>query len=69
MESMWDGSRCRVVVPGAQVGEPTEGTKSICDINTYILYSGKLSSDQNPGYLLYRGDYATQVYGDYNKPI
>ena len=23
-----------------------------------------LSSDQNPGYLLYRGDYTTQLYGD-----
>ena len=28
-----------------------------------------LSSDQNPGYLLYRGDYTTQLYGDCNKPL
>ena len=27
-----------------------------------------LSSDQNPGYLLYEGDYTTQLYRDYNKP-
>ena len=26
-----------------------------------------MSSDQNPGYLLYRGDCTTQVYGDCNK--
>ncbi len=28
-----------------------------------------LSCDQNPGYLLYRGDYTTQSYGDCNKPF
>ena len=28
-----------------------------------------LSSDQNPGYWLYRGDHATQLYRDYNTPL
>ena len=28
----------------------------------------KMSSEQNPGYLLYRGDYTTQLYVDCNKP-
>ena len=29
----------------------------------------QVSSDQNPGCLGYIGDYTTQVYRDYNKPI
>ena len=29
----------------------------------------QLSSDQNPGKLLYRGDYTTQLHGDCNKPL
>ena len=28
----------------------------------------ELSSDQNHGYLMYRGDYTTQLYGDCIKP-
>ena len=28
-----------------------------------------LSSNQNPGSLLYVRDFTTQVYGDYNKPL
>ena len=28
----------------------------------------QMSSEQNPGYLLYEGDYTTQLYRDYNKP-
>ncbi len=34
-----------------------------------VLEKSQLSSDQNPGYLLYRGDYTTQIYGDCNKPL
>ena len=29
----------------------------------------QLSNEKNPGYLLYIGDYTTQLYGDYNKPL
>ena len=29
----------------------------------------KLSHEKNPGWLGYRGDYTTQLYGDYNKPL
>ena len=29
----------------------------------------KMSSVQNPGCWGYIGDYTTQLYGDYNKPI
>ena len=28
-----------------------------------------LSNEKNPGYLLYKGDYTTQLYRDYNKPL
>ena len=28
-----------------------------------------MSNEKNPGYLLYIGDYTTQLYGDYNKPL
>ena len=28
-----------------------------------------MSNDQNAGYLLYIGDYTTQVYGDYHRPF
>ncbi len=28
-----------------------------------------LSNEKNPGYLLYIGDYTTQLYGDYNTPF
>ena len=28
-----------------------------------------MSSVENPGWLGYIGDYTTQLYGDYNKPI
>ncbi len=28
-----------------------------------------LSNEKNPGYLLYIGDYTTQWYRDYNKPL
>lgn len=31
-----------------------------------IKYLKDLSSDQNPGYLMYIGDYTNQFYGDYN---
>ena len=29
----------------------------------------QLSSVQNPGWLFYIGDYTTQLYRDYNKPL
>ena len=29
----------------------------------------QLSSEKNPGWLGYIGDYTTQLYRDYNKPI
>ena len=29
----------------------------------------QLSSDQNPGYQLYIGDYTTQLYWDCNEPL
>ena len=29
----------------------------------------QMSSVQNPGWLFDIGDYTTQLYGDYNKPI
>ena len=29
----------------------------------------QMSSDQNSGYMLYMGDYTTQLYREYNKPI
>ena len=29
----------------------------------------QMSNEKNPGYLLYIGDYTTQLYGDYNKPL
>ena len=29
----------------------------------------EMSSDQNPGYLLYEGDYTTQFYRDDNNPL
>ena len=28
-----------------------------------------VSSVENPGWLFYIGDYTTQLYGDYNKPL
>ena len=28
-----------------------------------------LSNEQNPGWLGYVGDYATQLYGEYDKPL
>ena len=37
----------------------------------YRLVSQKhqMSNEKNPSCLGYRGDYTTQLYGDYNKPI
>ena len=32
-------------------------------------YQAESSSVENPGWLGYIGDYTTQLYGDYNKPI
>ena len=28
-----------------------------------------MSHEENPGWLGYIGDYTTQLYGDYNKPL
>ncbi len=34
------------------------------------LGKGKdLSNEKNPGWLGFKGDYTTQFYGDYNKPL
>ena len=34
-----------------------------------VVGGAKLSNEKNPGYLLYMGDYTTQLYRDYNKPL
>lgn len=36
-------------------------------LKSWILL--QLSSNQNPGCLVYAGDYTTQQYGDYCKPL
>ena len=33
-----------------------------------VPWKQQVISDQNHAYLLYRGDYTTQLYGDYIKP-
>ena len=50
--------------------------KTICDTYGHtddpqeVLYSiFQLSNEKNPGWLGYLGDYTTQLYGDYNKPL
>ncbi len=30
---------------------------------------GHMSNEKNPGWLGYMGDYTTQLYKDYNKPL
>ena len=38
-------------------------------IYIYRIANTHLSNEKNLGYLLYIGDYTTQLYGDYNKPL
>ena len=35
----------------------------------YKPWKGHLSNEKNPGWLGYIGDYTTQLYRDYNKPL
>jgi len=38
--------------------------------NIYRYYDPKhFSNEKNPGWLGYKGDYTTQLYRDYNKPL
>ena len=38
----------------------------ICATNECIV---EVSNEKNPGWLRYIGDYTTQLYRDYNKPL
>ena len=38
-------------------------------VNNGINYQPQLSHEKNPGCLGDIGDYTTQLYGDYNKPL
>lgn len=45
---------------------------SVLELNEFQAIDvggSKISSEQNHGYLLYRGDYTTQLYVDCNKPL
>ena len=34
-----------------------------------LVENEQMSNEQNPGCLVYIGDYTTQLCGDYNKPL
>ena len=63
------------------VGRPTTSQGYMVAVDTITIYSNRtciyiyrianthLSNEKNLGYLLYIGDYTTQLYGDYNKPL
>ena len=36
------------------------------DFGVHFHVNFQVSNEKNPGYLLYIGDYTTQLYGDYN---
>ena len=36
---------------------------------TFFEEEKHMSHEKNPGWLGYRGDYTTQLYGDYNNPL
>ena len=36
---------------------------------SWLMFWYHLSSVENPGWLFDIGDYTTQLYGDYNKPL
>ncbi len=52
------------VIPYVRIG--VKGARFIFP-NTQAL--GQLSNEKYPGCLGYMGDYTTQLYGDYNKPL
>ncbi len=38
-------------------------------VNQQSNWNSQLSNEKNPGWLGYIGDYTTQLYRDYNKPL
>ena len=47
---------------------PLSGAKSLLVSGRLVLLL-QLSHEKNPGWLGYIGDYTTQLYGDYSKPL
>ena len=38
-------------------------------LNNHVLFIAQVSNEENLGWLGYIGDYTTQLYRDYNKPL
>ena len=62
---------CVYTPPTTNIGPFSRNTLIFGFVTHYkTLYTYKyLSNEKNPGWLGYKGDYTTQLYRDYKKPL
>ena len=61
----WSGG---VLNDGETWGKKEEVHRFI-SLSQWLFWGFHMSHEKNPGWLGYIGDYTTQLYGDYNKPL
>ena len=60
---------CQAYIHGSVMGYGTPPQTMVVLGPGPPLQKHQLSSVENPGWLFDIGDYTTQLYGDYNKPL